>query len=870
MKLFFARWILLLSILSGVVSASVRERPLQAVAISMVSPTSCPSGICAPGQRLNMQVDFNTSNHQYAGLCFYTPKSWNITTPALFTIDSTGVLSSAPYVSGMAGIPCPDLSGGTPAYNLSGVTGTTSLGVPYEDALGFAFNTGNSTGFILIKVFESTDGITWNETQQTTQRLNIAVMGSDVYVGSNASACGTNSPCYVNSGDDLADGVGTGLKDAINSSGVSNITILGNYPIKSETVKVSNSVTISGINNSRLTYSGSNCAKAMLQIAAPDTTVQNLVIDDGSCNSTDRDLILISNTSGTSKIVANDLINGKNAITVQGSANRPDVEFNQINGNSGFAIDSTSGSGTLLAIANNIYDNAAGQITCHSGDQVDHNFWGSGVSVGTAVSGCTGDDKKRLGAEIVHNTDAPGVNAVKLHVDGSSHSLFSSQIRVQGSSGSDFYLYIMNHGYGGTDNIPFYPPAPSLNACSNFWDIFAAPGASVSPFDLYFKYSLNGTCRDIINASKTCNSGSALSVKPIKWYSTGSSKWTDMSWSCSGNDEAKAAINASDSPKTTDFEFIPMVVGLPIYDDSRVDLLNFTATGSFNSVNVKWKTSNETHIYGYYVQRSLDDTTGFARVTGLQAPLGGGGGDYEITDNTVANGTTYYYRLEVVYSNLNSYFTGPIEVSPMINTITPSLTPTKTLTPTRTITNTSTPYKSSTPYVYKSSTPYVYKSSTPIRYATYTPTRNPSSSVVATKSPTSSGTRTNTPGLLTLTVLAKTPSATPNPFADTPEPASSDEFTFIDQESLATQLFQITVVSTEDALTATSISELLTQTPTPQEIDTITETPEPKLQLPSIINKIASVLSVISGGMMGLILIAIIVLVVFRRYLRNS
>jgi len=74
---------------------------------------------------------------------------------------------------------------------------------------------------------------------------SITVAASQVntaYVAETSDDCNLEAPCFINSGDDLPGGLGTGLKDAIDAlpAGTSanpiSITILGDYPVKTREV----------------------------------------------------------------------------------------------------------------------------------------------------------------------------------------------------------------------------------------------------------------------------------------------------------------------------------------------------------------------------------------------------------------------------------------------------------------------------------------------------------------------------------------------------------------------------------------------------------------------------------------------------------
>ncbi len=104
--------------------------------------------------------------------------------------------------------------------------------------------------------------------------------------------CSGYNPCYLNSGDDLANGIGTGLKDAVDASLAGwVINIHGNYLIKSNTVVIDKALLIQGDGNDSLTYnSTAACGNAML-LVSDGATIQKLNINDGICVTPSRDLI---------------------------------------------------------------------------------------------------------------------------------------------------------------------------------------------------------------------------------------------------------------------------------------------------------------------------------------------------------------------------------------------------------------------------------------------------------------------------------------------------------------------------------------------------------------------------------------------------
>jgi hypothetical protein len=120
-----------------------------------------------------------------------------------------------------------------------------------------------------------------------------------------------------------------------------------------------------------------------------------------------------------------------------------------------------------------------------------------------------------------------------------------------------------------------------------------------------------------------------------------------------------------------------------------IDLLYFRAKAGTNSILLEWATASEFDISGFYIVRSLNQETGFSRISPFifaKAVDSLVGAEYEYEDKTVNKGVIYYYKLEVLPTNTSqsSEFHGPISAS--IGGIT--ATPTSSQTPTKTATST--------------------------------------------------------------------------------------------------------------------------------------------------------------------------------------
>ena len=84
----------------------------------------------------------------------------------------------------------------------------------------------------------------------------------------------------------------------------------------------------------------------------------------------------------------------------------------------------------------------------------------------------------------------------------------------------------------------------------------------------------------------------------------------------------------------------------------------FRVEGQDGSVKVHWKTNTEIAISGFYIQRSLSMDTGYTRVSEFidSQAISPSGAEYEYNDSNLINGTTYWYKLEIIDDDQNSSF----------------------------------------------------------------------------------------------------------------------------------------------------------------------------------------------------------------------
>ncbi len=827
-------------------------------ALILFSPAACPSTGCAAGQRLNVQASYDLSTFEPGAtpnvqICIYTPVYWSA---SQLRTDALGGVTNASYTPSITY--CTEVA---PAnYTLLGGAYTSLSNAVFGDSLGYAFRIGDTaitSGSVLVRVMEQSGG-NWTRTQQAFLSVPVVPTTATVYVASDAATCSINTPCYVNSGDDLADGLGTALKDAIDArAGNPNgsIVVLGNYAIKSQAVLVNQPVTISGLNDASLTYSGQVCAQPMLRITA-GATLRGLNINDGNCTAPGRDLIAVDSAASIA-IESNDLVNGANAVTAANNAGNILLRFNQVRGNSGYAVLMAAGSGVgqLEALANNFYGNRTGaQVECNQKGRVDHNFWGSDS---VAASNCTFTASKRLGAAVQMQPSAPGLQAGLFTVSAALSSAFGGQISFQhAAEGTDFGLYVLNHGYSSTENIPFTGASTVLTPCSNYWDVFLPSGTLPdAALGLNFKYNLNSSCTATIESTSYCSQADPA-LFPLYWYDPASNLtngWSTTGRSLGGNpgqdtvclpdsDEIRVSIDGSGRPNfADDLHFVPFVVGIPVQNAS-VMLTSFTSVSSDAQILLNWATSSEYNIQTFYVQRDVVGGSGYQRVS---APIAGkgspqSGGSYQYLDAGLSNGVTYRYRLEIVTTNQQILYSGELLATAGVPTATPTATATSTGTATATVTGTIT------------STPTITR--TPTLTRTPTRTRTPFQIVPTwTRTPRPSTFRTNTPvrtaNSLTRTAIARTSLAGGLQTTGYPPPETSQT---LEGTSVTSDGYPGTILTTTITPEGTGGS-LGTLTPTLHGYLTETPTPTPEAgaagegENPSAGNPWLPVLIILSG-----------------------
>lgn len=724
--------------------------------LSFVAPAECPEAGCAAGQRLNFSIQFSVSPKKpnpNTQVCVYAPADGQADGDgpwADFTsgwISATGLLSGEAYTQDQVSTICSDNKDEDDQWLVGAYT---QLKTPTTDQLEFALHIhpdADVDGYITVKVFEPAEvNGSWEQTSSFSTPILVVERSEIVYVAASPDDCDIFFPCFVNSGDDLDQGLGTGLRDAVLAVDPGDeIRILTDYAIKDNTVLVDKEVLIRGHENALITYIGTECDQPMLLITE-GASLSELTINDGNCFNPSRNLIEVDSADPVA-IKQNTLVFGDHAIFIHDNFGDVAIAFNHIVNNDSYAVfrEFDNNTGDVAIYANNIINNRTGyQVDCNQRGTANHNFWGEGKSALASANNCAVTNGKRLGALIRLDTARPGVEAQRLTVTSNMTYAFDEKIGARRSTGNDFDIIIVNHGQGSAASIPFYQDgAGNIQPCSNFYDVFLADGAVATNLILALKYDLNSNCVTKIESSDNCGSTNSQNY-PLYWFDPatnatdgwdrtgqppqgpGAGGVTGQETSCNlSAKEIQVVIDNSGRPGiSSDLNFTPFVVGLPIVDG--VILSQFTAQFDGSKVNLRWITTSEINTQGFYVLRSDSRDGTYARISSQINAIGDThiGGIYQFADTTITFARTYFYKLEVIDINGNS-----IELHGPVSTVTSTATPTatQTRTPTTIPTATGTWTRSPTPKPYNSPTPYyIYRTPTPyIQLRTATPSVGP-------------------------------------------------------------------------------------------------------------------------------------------------
>lgn len=740
----------------------------QSSTLQLVAPSSCPPGGCAAGQRLSYRLTFEIGVYRSdlspnVKVCIYIPSSW--LDAGSVQLDSTGGVTAQLYTpdASCAEDPAPPTD-----YSLAVAASAAMTGNFFNDILNLSFRISrlaSSQGSVLMRVFERTSDApdTWQRTSQTfTPQIQVQSRSTTAYIASDPSGCSAQ-PCYLNSAGDQSNGLGTGLRDAIEALDETQpnlqVTVLGAVGLRGNSVLVDKPVLIQGSGDAQLTVEpGAACTSGIPLLRFTNGGgLRTLNVSDGACSGgNDRPLVLVDSPAPV-VIESNDLTGGSDAIRVTGGGGgNVLVRYNLIRGNSGFALfwDNTSAA-RLDLVANNLNGNRAGDpVECSAGAAAanpnrlaDHNFWGGGAP--GAGTHCAFSPGKHLGAPILALSGAPGLDARRVTVTGSKTYAFNNQIAYLRNGGSDFDLFIVNHGTNFPESQPF-PGVAMPNPCSNAWDVFLAGGAPANTsLDLFFRYDRSSACIAAIETSTFCGQTTAPQNYPLWWLDPNGA--ITAGWDTTGQKpagtgaggvdgqptacdltqrEIRVSIDTTGRPDlTNDLRFTPFLVGVPTPT-------TFQGFASDRTVTLVWTTIVEPDLTGFTVLRSQSAGGPFDPVSDLIPRRGSAtfGANYSFADGGRTNGVISYYRLRMTRADGTTFLSDVLGVTPNIATATPTFTPIPTFTPLPTFT----PFRLPTSVVQPSPTRAFTPTPFIIATQAFTPSNTPLI-VFGTASPTPSG-----------------------------------------------------------------------------------------------------------------------------------
>ncbi len=767
---------------AGWANHSLKSR-MVGLTITQTGPLSCPDAGCAGGQRVNMGMDFDLSTFDSSQpnanvkLCLYAPAQW--IDPASLTTSAKGAATGVDYAT--AG-DCAEDTSPPAGYVFIGARSAKLGANMFADSLQAAFRLAKDatgSGKVLVRLFENAS-TGWTRTQQATSpSIALApapsVPTAAVYVASSAADCNTFAAfatCFVNSADDLPGGLGTGLKDAIDARPEHSVIIpLGQYMIKSNTVTVDKAVILEGVVGSTVTYGGNTCSNSMLLLTR-GASINNLEVNDGSnCPAGHRDLIEVNSPDGV-VIEYNHLTRGNRAIWVHDNNGGVTVRYNQIDQNAAQAVfwEGAQSAAPLEVVGNNLVNNGLATSNAANGTLIDcgtgataalparkaeHNYWGGLAVPSASNTHCIITPGKQLGAAVAARPGAWGVQVRRVMVTTTKTYAYNNQIAYQHTDGgSDFDLYLVNHGFGGTESAPFaslsgYSPSP----CGNYWDVFLVDGPiPQGTLNLFLKYDKTPGCLATINSTQFCEQTATTpdaSVYPLWWYEPAhnvTNLWNMTGQNPNGSgaggavgqtttchpdlNEIQVAVDTSGRPALDkDFNYLPLMTGIQV-------LNTFNVSSSNKNVTMVWSTNVEPEVSGFYMLRGTDGNH-FSPITDLISRKGNNlsGATYSFVDANRPLDSTFYYRLEIVRTD-NTILYSPVQSS-MVTLATATHTPTPGPTATYTRTPGPTPTRTIPPPT---------ATQVPTRVPTSQPTRIPS----ATLTVWSSGSGTPSPVVLTL------------------------------------------------------------------------------------------------------------------------
>jgi len=211
--------VIIFALLTALSLMPASETSAQTDSLTMDSPSACPSGGCAAGQRINFQINFTTEPDDTVSpntqICIYTsPTNWANAN----WISDKGLITGEDYTSSDPEGNCAPVADEELLFNTYATLPAGTTNEQLEFALTIDKQTTNESYVRYVRLEVIKTESSGSTTIDGKIEINIADKGTPAYVARTPDDCGNHTPCYVNSGDDESDGIGTGLRDAINAA----------------------------------------------------------------------------------------------------------------------------------------------------------------------------------------------------------------------------------------------------------------------------------------------------------------------------------------------------------------------------------------------------------------------------------------------------------------------------------------------------------------------------------------------------------------------------------------------------------------------------------------------------------------------------
>src|SRR6266498_5290706 len=234
---------------------------------------------------------------------------------------------------------------------------------------------------------------------------------------------------------------------------------------------------------------------------------------------------------------------------------------------------------------------------------------------------------------------------------GGANNDYGQSVAVDGSGNA----YVA--GYTSSTEATFPVTAgPDLTYNGGATDAFVAKVNATSPYGLVYCGYIGGSGDDdaFYEGVAVDSSGNA--------YVTGQTTSTEATFPVTVGPDLTYNGGSNDA-------FVAKITEVP----TEVELMSFEAVALDSAVELRWETGSELNNLGFHLYRSLSADGPYERITSSVIPgLGSSpvGASYSYVDGGLANGTTYFYKLEDIETTGKTKLHGPVSAVPQISSST--------------------------------------------------------------------------------------------------------------------------------------------------------------------------------------------------------